>query len=201
MRLLRMLLISAFLLPLCASAQVAGGFNEPVSAPNLSGTNTGDVTLGAVGSADAKGATISGQVLSLSPADASHPGIVTTGAQAFGGQKTVAIVAPAGTASVPGAKLTSGVTLTAPQAGALEFVGDDLFFSVTTGPTRKTVAFTDTNITGTAQGLSSFTGLVVTAPAAATDACTPGQYAIDGSYFYICQATNTWLRAAIVTWP
>ncbi|GLC25057.1 discoidin domain-containing protein [Roseisolibacter agri] len=39
-----------------------------------------------------------------------------------------------------------------------------------------------------------------TAPASATDAGTPGQIALDGSYVYICTAVNTWKRAAIATW-
>lgn len=54
-----------------------------------SGTNTGDVTLAAVGSSpSANGASLSGQVLTLQPADATHPGLVTTGSQTFAGSKT-----------------------------------------------------------------------------------------------------------------
>lgn len=42
-----------------------------------SGTNTGDVTLAAVGSTpSANGASLSGQVLTLQPADATHPGVL-----------------------------------------------------------------------------------------------------------------------------
>ena len=56
---------------------------------NLSGTNSGDITLTAVGAApSANGATLSGQALTLQPADATHPGVVTTGAQTFAGAKT-----------------------------------------------------------------------------------------------------------------
>lgn len=59
------------------------------SASNLSGTNTGDVTLANVGAApNADGASLSGQVLTLQPADASNPGVVTTDAQEFAGDKT-----------------------------------------------------------------------------------------------------------------
>lgn len=54
-----------------------------------SGTNTGDVTLAAFGStANANGASLSGQVLTLQPASASFPGGVTTGVQSFAGAKT-----------------------------------------------------------------------------------------------------------------
>ncbi len=40
----------------------------------------------------------------------------------------------------------------------------------------------------------------VAAPATATSAGTPGQYAYDSGYIYICIAANTWLRAPIATW-
>ncbi len=56
----------------------------------VTGGNTGDVTLAAVGSApSANGATLAGQVLTLQPADATHPGVMTSGAQEFGGVKTL----------------------------------------------------------------------------------------------------------------
>ena len=60
-----------------------------MSAANLSGTNTGDVTLAAVGAIpNANAATLAGQVLNLQPADTSFPGVVTTGTQSFAGAKT-----------------------------------------------------------------------------------------------------------------
>lgn len=55
-----------------------------------SGTNTGDITLGTVGATPAaEGASLVGQVLTLQPASATHPGVVTTGAQVFAGDKTM----------------------------------------------------------------------------------------------------------------
>ncbi len=75
-----------------SGAQTIGGaktFSGAISASNLSGTNTGDVTLGTFGSSpDAKGATISAQVVTLQPADDTHPGLVTIAAQTLAGQKT-----------------------------------------------------------------------------------------------------------------
>jgi hypothetical protein len=48
----------------------------------------GDVTLAAVGSTpNANGASLSGQVLNLQPADVEFPGVVTTGTQSFAGTK------------------------------------------------------------------------------------------------------------------
>lgn len=41
---------------------------------------------------------------------------------------------------------------------------------------------------------------LVTAPTTATSTGTAGQIAYDASYFYVCTATNTWVRAALSTW-
>lgn len=57
---------------------------------NTSGTNSGNVTLGAIGSTpNANAATLSSQALNLEPASASFGGVVTTATQEFKGQKTV----------------------------------------------------------------------------------------------------------------
>lgn len=51
--------------------------------------NSGDVTLGSVGSSpNGNAASLSAQVLTLQPADASNPGVVTAGSQTFSGDKT-----------------------------------------------------------------------------------------------------------------
>lgn len=58
---------------------------------------------------------------------------------------TAALHLKAGTATASTApfKFTSGVNLTTPEAGAVEWDGTDLYLTQTTGPTRKTVAYTD----------------------------------------------------------
>lgn len=65
---------------LTAGTQTIGGaktFSSTIAASNLSGTNTGNVTLTAVGaSANANGASLSGQALTLQPATASFPGVL-----------------------------------------------------------------------------------------------------------------------------
>jgi hypothetical protein len=40
----------------------------------------------------------------------------------------------------------------------------------------------------------------VDAPAAADSTGTAGQVAYDSSYFYVCVATDTWVRTALDTW-
>lgn len=63
--------------------------NGSLSGTNLSGTNTGNVTLAAIGAIpNANAASLSGQVLNLQPASASFGGVITTGAQTFAGNKT-----------------------------------------------------------------------------------------------------------------
>lgn len=60
-------------------AQITGALNASgaVTGSNLSGSNSGDVTLAAVGaSPNANGATLSGQVINLELFDATNPGIV-----------------------------------------------------------------------------------------------------------------------------
>lgn len=73
----------------------------------LSGTNTGDVTLTAVGaSPNVNGATLTGQALNLQPANDTLPGVLTAIAQPIGGIKTFSsqivgsISGNAGTATV-----------------------------------------------------------------------------------------------------
>lgn len=52
-------------------------FTGTISASNLSGTNTGDVTLNAVGAVpNGNGASLSGQSLTLQPANATFPGVL-----------------------------------------------------------------------------------------------------------------------------
>jgi len=43
-------------------------------------------------------------------------------------------------------------------------------------------------------------GWVSTVPASATAKGITGQYTANGSYFYYCSATDTWVRAALATW-
>ena len=90
----------------------------------------------------------------------------------------------AGTATVAPINLTSGVVLTTPVVGAFEFVTDTLSFTITTGATRKTIAFTDsamTNLVGAAWATPYQTGLNTTGmlanPAAANRVMLSGNSA------------------------
>jgi hypothetical protein len=85
---------------------------------NISGTNTGDVTLANIGAVpNANGASLSGQQLTLQPANGSFGGVVTTTTQTFAGDKTFT-----GTVSVPGAGTNSerfGASTTASGVNSL----------------------------------------------------------------------------------
>lgn len=72
---------------------VTATFTGAISASNftgsLSGTNTGDVTLGAFGSSpNANGASLSGQILTLQPANSTNAGGLSITTQTIAGQKT-----------------------------------------------------------------------------------------------------------------
>lgn len=60
-----------------------------------------------------------------------------------------------GTTSLAPITFTAGSNLTAAAAGAVEWDGTNLYLTQTTGPTRKTVAYSDSNITGSAAKLTT----------------------------------------------
>jgi hypothetical protein len=76
-----------------SGTQTIGGnktFTGTIGASNLSGTNTGDITLAAVGaSPNANGLTLTGSALNLQPCDGTNPGVITAGTQTIGGNKTL----------------------------------------------------------------------------------------------------------------
>ena len=39
-----------------------------------------------------------------------------------------------------------------------------------------------------------------TAPIDPASSCSLGDFAMDGSYFYVCTSTNTWVRTELTTW-
>lgn len=63
---------------------------------------------------------------------------------ANGGHQKITVRAGTATAGTAPLKFTSGTLLTTPEAGAIEFNSDKLYFTKTTGPTRQTVATYDT---------------------------------------------------------
>lgn len=91
----------------------------------------------------------------------------------------------AGTATVAPINLTSGVVLTTPVVGALEFVTDTLSFTITTGTARKTIAFTDSALTG------SFTGSVIAGQYGGTGIANTGKTITIGGNFATTGAFTT----------
>lgn len=82
-----------------------------VGVGTTTGSNSGDVTLAAIGSsANANGASLSGQVLTLQPASASFGGVVTTAAQTFAGAKTFNAITGLGGATTTAAVVQVGAT-------------------------------------------------------------------------------------------
>lgn len=62
---------------------------------------------------------------------------------ANGGHKTVTIRAGTADPGTAPLKFTNGTLLSSPEAGAVEFNNDNLYFTITTGTTRKKVALYD----------------------------------------------------------
>lgn len=98
------------------TAATSGGFatvqiDGPAVNPSDSGVNTGDVTLATVGSTPAAaGASLSGQVLTLQPADETNAGVVSTQTQTFAGAKVF-------TGNVSAAEVTASSYINASLAG------------------------------------------------------------------------------------
>ncbi|MBI2627400.1 hypothetical protein HYW72_00530, partial [Candidatus Nomurabacteria bacterium] len=65
------------------------------------------------------------------------------------------LVAGTATANTAPLKLTSGALNTTAEAGAIEFLTDAYYGTITTGAVRKTFAFTDSSITGSAATLTT----------------------------------------------
>jgi hypothetical protein len=78
-------------------------------------TGLGVTSFGAVGSVpNANGASVSGSVGTLQPADATHPGVVSTAAQTFGGAKTAPSFEATGVPTGGAAVAALGVASTFP---------------------------------------------------------------------------------------
>ena len=80
-------------------------------------------------------------------------GIGTTSPTAY-----LQLKAGTATASTAPLKFTAGTNLTAAEAGAMEWDGTSLYMTQTSGPTRKTIAYTDSAMTGTFDGINLATG-------------------------------------------
>lgn len=134
---------------------------------------------------------------------------LTTGAGTFSGDVTANgnIVGDSGTTITGMAQIDidgkSFDTATAVPSAGTWVAGDFVFNSAPTALT--TIAATGAIgwqcVTGGTPGTwrAIFPTFTAT-PDNAAMTCTAGMTAIDASYWYVCQAANTWLRVAIATW-
>jgi len=140
-----------------SSATATHTFNIPTaSASNRGLLSTSDWTKfnGSISAYPGAGIGVStGSAWGTSKATPSGVIVGTTDTQTLTAKKITHAAGSNGAGLAP-LYLTSGPVLDTPEAGAVEFLTDTLSFTITTGPTRKTVAFTDSNITGTASNVS-----------------------------------------------
>jgi hypothetical protein len=130
-----------------------GSGNLSWISPGTSGTNSGDVTLTAVGSTpNANGASLSTQALTLQPADETHPGVLSTGTQAIGGTKGFSDSVGVGTTS-PVSKLHVASAPTASANYGLVSIGSGAFDGATAG-------FFVGSASGTGYGMNAASGYV-----------------------------------------
>ena len=106
-------------------------------------------------------------------------------AGAVGPTGAVGVVGPTGAQGVSG---PTGATGDIGPTGSAGVTGD-------IGPTG------DQGVVGPTgtQGVSGLTAYV-SVPLLANSSGTPGQYAADADFFYVCIATDTWLKCSIITW-
>jgi hypothetical protein len=97
------------------------------------------------------------------------------------------------TLRLDGAALRVPLTSRFPLAGS---AGGFLWRDEKTGQPRWSRATTRPRSDGDGAALSTF----VAAPAKASDPCTPGDWAADGRYVYVCTAPGAWRRAELSTW-
>lgn len=130
--------------------------------------------LPTVGSDDGTWGTLLNNFLSKEHEDV-NPGTLDADS---GRHQKVTIKAGTTAAGTAPLKFNSGSLLTSPEAGAMEFLTDGLYFTITTGAARKTIAFTDSNITGTAANVTGTVAIAnggtgQTGQTAAFDALAP----------------------------
>lgn len=112
------------------------GSGQVYTSSNLTGSNTGDLSLAAVGATPSdQGASLSGQVLTLQPADATRPGLLSILEQSIAGAKTWLALAvfslglrlgsaqSIGWSSAADGSAASDTTLTRDSAGVLASPG------------------------------------------------------------------------------
>jgi hypothetical protein len=165
-----------------------------------SAANTADVTLGAFGSTpSANAASLASQVLTMQPADATHPGGVSTGTQTFGGNKTMPQLTLSGSGGY-GLMFAGGAAWSDPADGtcygqligtAVSYTGCATFgvstsTTITGGSTKNKGTIVLAGGTGTATVTSG-----ATCACNNKDAATPCQWSLSGTTLTITSGAGT----------
>ncbi|MDB5167674.1 MAG: hypothetical protein JWN26_819 [Candidatus Saccharibacteria bacterium] len=97
-----------------------------------------------------------------------------------GGHSTITVRAGSATAGTSPIKLTSGPILTTPEAGAIEFTTDKLYFTQTTGTARRVISTYDDSL-GATGAISRLISTIVTNTTAGSATNTDYVYLVSGT--------------------
>jgi len=125
-----------------ASGDLTGTYPSPTLAAVTTATTLGSATKSVTVTVDAKGRVTALTENTITATDATKLPLA-------GGTMTGTLVLRTGsaTAGTSPVKFVSGSLLTAPEAGAVEFLTDDLLFTISTGTARKRLALCDAALT------------------------------------------------------
>ena len=125
-----------------ASGDLTGTYPGPTLAAVTTATTLGSATKSVTVTVDAKGRVTALTENTITATDATKLPLA-------GGTMTGTLVLRTGsaTAGTSPVKFVSGSLLTAPEAGAVEFLTDDLLFTISTGTARKRLALCDATLT------------------------------------------------------
>lgn len=143
---------------------------DGVSTITIASTSAGDLTLTAFGSTpNDAGASLSGQALTLQPADATHPGGVSTTTQSFAGNKTFT-----GTIAASNLSGTNTGDLVLGTANGLSLIGQVLSLALSSNSTTGALSSIDWITFNGKQGAGNY----ITALTGDATATGPGSVAL-----------------------
>lgn len=190
-----------------ANGTIPNSIINIIGTPTISSTNT-NITVTTASTLNIAGAPTNGTnvnilkpfTFSIGSGNSYFAGGVYVGAAAITPLAKLHIAAGSATANTSPIKLSSGALLTTPEAGAIEFLTDGLYFTQTTGTTRQQLAYLSSpTFTGTPSAPTAAAGTNTTqvASTAFTTGAIAGPTYVVGDILY-ASTTSQYSRLADV---